>query len=159
MSHDQPGDDSTPPTTAADSEPTRLETEWTTVVGDLQVSQRAWLQASKAVTMHGSTAIVAVPDDFTRKRLEGRMRAQLEDALSERFGHDVQLAVTVDTTLQPETTFDSPIYDDHPAYDPPVFGSGPATRGPQSAHSNQETKRYVDMSTTDELGVPAPAPP
>ncbi|WP_436702011.1 chromosomal replication initiator protein DnaA [Nocardioides sp. BYT-33-1] len=72
------------------------------VVGDLQTHQRAWLQASRPVTLHGTTAIVAVPDDFTRKRLEGRLRGELEDALTDRFGHDVQLAVTVDSSLRHE---------------------------------------------------------
>ena len=91
---DQPPNDATPESAIG-----RLEHEWAAVVGDLQAHQRAWLQASKPVTLHGSTAIVAVPDDFTRKRLEGRLRGQLEDALTERFGHEVQLAVTVDSSL------------------------------------------------------------
>ncbi|WP_278257857.1 hypothetical protein [Nocardioides convexus] len=82
---DQPPNDATPESATA-----RLEREWAVVVGDLQAHQRAWLQSSKPVTLHGTTAIVAVPDDFTRKRLEGRLRGQLEDVLTERFGHEVQ---------------------------------------------------------------------
>ncbi|GAB4001633.1 hypothetical protein GCM10028772_01170 [Nocardioides ultimimeridianus] len=89
--------DQTPGATQAED---RLAIEWRAVVADLQVSQRAWLRSSKAVHLHGTTAIVAVPDDFTRKRLEGRHRTELEGALSERFGHEIQLAVTVDTSLE-----------------------------------------------------------
>ena len=55
------------------------------MVDDLQPNQRAWLRASEPVTLHESTAIIAVPNDFTRSQLEGRLRGQLEDALTEAF--------------------------------------------------------------------------
>ena len=63
-----------------------LATAWHGVVADLQPNQRAWLRASEPITLHGHTAIIAVPNDFTRHQLEGRLRAQLEDALSVRPG-------------------------------------------------------------------------
>ena len=43
-----------------------LAAAWQRVVDDLQPNQRAWLQASEPVTLHESTAIIAVADDFTR---------------------------------------------------------------------------------------------
>jgi chromosomal replication initiator protein len=49
--------------------------------------------------MHGATAIIAVPNEFTRTQLEGRLRGQLEDALSEAFGEEIRLAVTVNPAL------------------------------------------------------------
>ena len=39
-------------------------------------NQRAWLRASEPLTLHESTAIVAVPNEFTRNQLEGRLRAR-----------------------------------------------------------------------------------
>lgn len=77
-----------------------LSTAWRDVVADLQPNQRAWLQASEPVTLHESTAIIAVPNDFTRGQLEGRLRAQLEDALSEAFGREIRLAVSVNPALE-----------------------------------------------------------
>ncbi|WP_181411237.1 chromosomal replication initiator protein DnaA [Nocardioides humi] len=121
--------------------------EWATVVGDLQTHQRAWLQASRPVTLHGTTAIVAVPDDFTRKRLEGRLRGELEDALTIRFGHDVQLAVTVDSSLRHELGQETP-YDDGPAYEtaaPPDAVDAGAPGG--YAAAPYEPDRQVAMST------------
>lgn len=132
------------PADPAEAGTARLAREWVAVVGDLQVHQRAWLQASTPVTLHGSTAIVAVPDDFTRKRLEGRLRSQLEDALTERFGHEVQLAVTVDSSLRPEGSFETPAYDEAPAYESAV---------------DMSTKQHDDLSTYDDrpaaVGAPA----
>ena len=65
---------------------------WRAVVDDLQPNQRAWLRASEPVTLHESTAIIAVADEFTRSQLEGRLRGQLEDALTVGFGRDIRLA-------------------------------------------------------------------
>ncbi|MBZ5738189.1 chromosomal replication initiator protein DnaA [Nocardioides mangrovi] len=77
-----------------------LDAAWRGVVDDLQPNQRAWLRASEPVTLHESTAIVAVPNDFTRNQLEGRLRAQLEDALTVRFGREIRIAVTVNPQLE-----------------------------------------------------------
>ncbi len=83
-----------------------LTTAWRGVVADLQPNQRAWLRASEPVTLHESTAIIAVPNDFTRAQLEGRLRGQLEDALTVAFGREMRIAVTVnpqlDDQVQPE---------------------------------------------------------
>ncbi len=91
-----------------------LDVAWRGVVDDLQPNQRAWLRASEPVTLHESTAIVAVPNDFTRNQLEGRLRAQLEDALTIRFGREIRIAVTVNPQLEDSapamsTKLDEPI--------------------------------------------------
>jgi chromosomal replication initiator protein len=72
---------------------------WTQLVEELPSSHRAWVTASQPVTVHENTAIVAVPDDFTRSQLESRLRPRLEDGLSELLGQSLRLAVTVDATL------------------------------------------------------------
>ncbi len=125
----------------------QLGDAWASVLADLQPNQRAWLRASEPVTLHGNTAIVAVPNDFTRNQLEGRLRAQLEDALTVRFGRELRIAVTVNPELE-----------ENVAVDP---GPGPG----------DEQGRYVDMSPSvasepveaprphvpDERVAPAPA--
>ena len=83
-----------------DNEVTDLGTAWRTIMAELQPTQQAWLRASEPVTLHESTAIVAVPNDFTRGQLEGRLRGQLEDALSDAFGREIRLAVTVNPALE-----------------------------------------------------------
>jgi chromosomal replication initiator protein len=79
-----------------------LDEAWTRVLAGLPPNQRAWLTNSRPVTLHESTAIVAVPDDFTRGQLETRLRPDLERILSESFGRDIRIAVTVDPSLDPE---------------------------------------------------------
>jgi chromosomal replication initiator protein len=81
-----------------------LDSLWPAMIDALPASQKAWLSASRPVTLHESTAIVAVPDDFTRTQLETRLRPGLEHDLSQRLGRSVHLAVTV----EPPQPDDSP---------------------------------------------------
>ncbi|WP_082500439.1 chromosomal replication initiator protein DnaA [Nocardioides sp. Leaf285] len=91
-----------------DQTPPELGPAWRSVVADLQPNQRAWLNASEPVTLHGNTAIIAVPNDFTRGQLEGRLRGQLEDALTVSFGREIRIAVTVNPQLEDEPRPTSP---------------------------------------------------
>ncbi len=76
-----------------------LEQAWWSVVGELQPNQRAWLEASAPVTLHGNQAIIEVVDEFTRGQLEGRLRAQIEEGLTAVFGREIRLGVTVNPQL------------------------------------------------------------
>nr|WP_238694987.1 chromosomal replication initiator protein DnaA [Nocardioides caeni] len=128
------------------------------MISELQAHQRAWLQTSKAVTLHGTTAIVAVPDDFTRKRLEGRMRGQLEDALTERFGHEVQLAVTVDSALQHEPGPESATsYDTGTGADD--FAAAHPTIGSMNPQIDLSTKSQIDTDSYSASGTGLQAEP
>jgi chromosomal replication initiator protein len=100
-----------------------LAAVWRGLVDDLQPNQRAWLRASEPVTLHEHTAIIAVPNDFTRTQLEGRLRTRLEDSLSEAYGHQVRIAVTVNPLLD-----EGVVADRAPSVD-------------------EATGRHVDMST------------
>ncbi|MFB9315402.1 chromosomal replication initiator protein DnaA [Nocardioides plantarum] len=86
-----------PPTAQTDRPD--LGVAWAAVIRELQPQQQAWLRQSQPVHLHETTAIVAVPDDFTRSQLEGRLRNHLEEALTEKFGHDIRIAVTVNPEL------------------------------------------------------------
>lgn len=88
-----------------------LGTIWRSVVADLQPHQRAWLTTSEPVTLHETTAIIDVPNDFTRHQLEGRLRGQVEDALSEAFGREIRLAVTINADLEDREPPPDPLVD------------------------------------------------
>jgi chromosomal replication initiator protein len=81
-----------------------LKTVWRGLIDDLPPNQRAWLKASDPVTLHEHTAIIAVPNDFTRTQLEGRLRTRLEDSLTDSFGHQIRIAVTVNAQLEEAPT-------------------------------------------------------
>jgi len=83
-----------------DSAETSFASAWSAVVSDLLPSQQAWVRTSQPVAIHGDTAIVAVPNDFTRNRLEGALRKDLEDALSRQLAQEIRIAVTVNAELE-----------------------------------------------------------
>ena len=86
-----------------DDQQVDLQTAWQQIVADLQPNQRAWLRPSVPMTLHENTAIIAVPNDFTRNQLEGRLRNHIEDALSEGFGREIRMLVTVNPALEDAT--------------------------------------------------------
>ncbi len=120
-----------------------------------------WLTSSKPLMLAENTAVVAVPNEFTRNQLEGRLRTRIEDTLSERLGKPVRLAVSVDPTLETDAP-DAPgqppglTHGDHGSDRPartPTAPSSPrpttTTRGPphQMTYSHSSTSRQSDLST------------
>jgi chromosomal replication initiator protein len=122
-----------------------LGTAWQQIVEDLQPNQRAWLRPSVPVTLHENTAIIAVPNDFTRNQLEGRLRNHIEDALTERFGREIRMLVTVNPALEAEaqpqidesTDGSIDLSTNEPRYEPPA----PAARVEQHEPSQSNSER------------------
>jgi chromosomal replication initiator protein len=90
----------TTPTGEQPPQASHLEVLWPGIVDNLPPNQRVWLTSSKPLMLAENTAVVAVPNEFTRNQLEGRLRTRIEDTLSERLGKPVRLAVSVDPTLE-----------------------------------------------------------
>ena len=88
------------PKNTGTSQASELEVLWPDIVDSLPPNQRVWLASSKPLMLAESTAVVAVPNEFTRNQLEGRLRTRIEDTLSERLGKPVRLAVSVDPALE-----------------------------------------------------------
>jgi chromosomal replication initiator protein len=137
------------PTSGA-TQPVDLDTVWRTLIDDLPPSQRAWLTASRPVTLHEHTAIIAVADEFTRNQLEGRLRTRLEDALGNAFGTQVRIAVTVDPELEGSG---HPVK--HGTDHGPTHGGSTDDRGHDRTAHQGSINPSIDMSTNP-LDVPTP---
>ena len=79
-----------------------LSDAWRAVLDNIQPNQRAWLSNCDPVTVHDDLAIIAVPDEFTRTQVEGRLRAELEGALREVYGRKIRLGTTINPALASE---------------------------------------------------------
>ena len=137
-----------------DAEQGDLDQAWQQVVQDLQPHQQAWLRDSEPVTLHENTAIIAVPNEFTRSQLEGRLRGQLEDALTEAFAREIRIAVTVNAALESAES---------PAPPPPP---APEIDNSISFHSDLSTNQHVaepgyeaPLTPSFDQGVPKPPAP
>nr|WP_239088105.1 chromosomal replication initiator protein DnaA [Planosporangium mesophilum] len=81
-----------------------LATVWAAATEELadeivSPQQRAYLRLTRLRAIVEDTALLAVPDAFTRDVIESRLRPAITEALSRRLGRPVQVAVTV---RQPE---------------------------------------------------------
>ncbi|PRY58737.1 chromosomal replication initiator protein [Knoellia remsis] len=96
----------------------------------IPVQQRAFLSLARLVGLLDDTALIAVPNDFTKDIVETRLRERVTETLSSQLGHDVRLAVTVDQSLAdapaPEAN------DPEPAATPEASTAGPTQGGPAS---------------------------
>ncbi|HET6211292.1 MAG TPA: chromosomal replication initiation protein, partial [Micromonosporaceae bacterium] len=73
---------------------------WATATEELadeivSAQQRAYLRLTRLRAIVEDTALIAVPDAFTRDVIESRLRPAITDALSRRLGRPIQVAVTV----------------------------------------------------------------
>jgi len=68
----------------------------------LPPGQRAFLRQAKFVGLLAQTALLAVPDEYTKDIIETKVRQQVMDALSSQLGMEIRLAVTVDPALRAE---------------------------------------------------------
>jgi chromosomal replication initiator protein len=132
-----------------------LGAAWRNVVDELQPNQRAWLRASEPVTLHESTAIIAVPDEFTRGQLEGRLRGQLEDALTLAFAREIRLAVTVNPALALQPAGHAPDYTPESQGDETTSRDGDLSTSSFESSGGFESSGRAD--TADPLSAEAPA--
>ncbi|MGH3413419.1 MAG: chromosomal replication initiator protein DnaA [Marmoricola sp.] len=116
-----------------------------------------------------STAVIAVPNEFTRNQLEGRLRTRLEDALTEAIGQPIRIAVSVDpemhadqdTAEQPQHSAGNDPGVPAPAYDEPAGEHrAAATPGhaPPDPQSDLSTKPLIGHDVTPG-GTGLPVPP
>jgi chromosomal replication initiator protein len=122
-----------------------LTDAWRAVLENVQPNQRAWLSHCDPVTVHDDLAIIAVPDEFTRTQVEGRLRTELEGALSGVYGREIRLGTTINAALATDGA-------DHTYDHAPHHGSAPA-------QVDTSTDRHDDMSTNfDGLAPVLPMP-
>ncbi len=61
--------------------------------------QRAFLALGRFMGQMEDTAVIAVPNDYTKDYLESRVREPMTNALSSVLGQSIRIAVTVDSSL------------------------------------------------------------
>ncbi|GGK93229.1 chromosomal replication initiator protein DnaA [Mangrovihabitans endophyticus] len=78
----------------------------------VSAQQRAYLRLTRLRAIVEDTALLSVPDAFTRDVIESRLRPAITDALSRRLDRPIQVAVTVrppeDGSGRPGTVYGTP---------------------------------------------------
>ncbi len=115
--------------------------------GIISAQQRAYLRLTRLRAIVDDTALLAVPDAFTRDVIESRLRPAVTDALSRRLGRSIQVAVTVRPSEDPGRA------------DPYASGAYPviAPPGPDYPPANYPPANYLPAESP--LSMPAQSRP
>lgn len=74
---------------------------------ELGPAYEAFIRMVKPLGDIEGTILLAVPNDFTKQYIEGRLSRELTGALSQEMGHPVRIAVSVDPSLEYEDQVDT----------------------------------------------------
>ncbi|MET0740828.1 MAG: chromosomal replication initiator protein DnaA [Candidatus Nanopelagicales bacterium] len=78
----------------------------------LKPQQQAFLRLTRPLAIVEDTALIAAPNTFTKDILENRLRLPVTEALTERLGREVRLAVTVQEDLDGGVTENDELTDE-----------------------------------------------
>ncbi|MCQ4081814.1 chromosomal replication initiator protein DnaA [Streptomyces sp. RB6PN25] len=67
----------------------------------VEAKDQRWLKASQALALVADTALLAVPNEYAKGVLEGRLLPLLTEGLSREFGRSIRIAITVDAGAEP----------------------------------------------------------
>ncbi|MFC0847296.1 chromosomal replication initiator protein DnaA [Streptomyces noboritoensis] len=93
----------------------------------IEPKDKQWIERCQPLALVADTALLAVPNEWGKRVLEGRLAPLISDTLSRECGRQIRIAITVDDSV------------------------GEPPGGPQSAPPQQQPPRYQD----DAYGRPA----
>ena len=125
-----------------------LEDLWSGVVQSISQDSpqnRAFLTLTKPLGLlkseGGSNLLLAAPNTFAKDVLESRLKAALNDALSAKLGERINIAVTIDESLDTPTPERVDEFEAEP--DSPRAGTGRQEAPTRAQESTQLNPRYI----------------
>ena len=123
-----------------------LEDLWSGVINSVSQDSpqnRAFLTLTKPLGLlksdGGSNLLVAAPNGFAKDVLESRLKVALNDALSAKLGERINIAVTIDESLDVQT----PEVDSQDELEAPRAGTGRQETQNKPQESAQLNPRYI----------------
>src|SRR3954447_5690993 len=118
--------------------------------------QKAFVGLTRPLGLLNGTALLAAPNDLTKEVLEQRMRGALIQVLSAELGHPVRIAVTVDSTIVPQS---SPVPPGDQGALPGLERHDPRGRRekPPAPRLSTDSARRAEATTSDGVRSDTPA--
>jgi len=121
----------------------------------VEAKDQRWLKASQPLALVADTALLAVPNEYAKGVLEGRLLPLITEGLSRQFGRSIRIAITVDAGTEQVPT------PQHPAPQPsllqtPFYGEQRgeqaewAAEPPLERHSSGTTSQPRNLGTGGE---------
>ncbi|MGW0879142.1 chromosomal replication initiator protein DnaA [Streptomyces sp. NPDC002671] len=102
----------------------------------VEAKDEHWIRRCQPLALVADTALLAVPNEFAKNVLEGRLAPIVSETLSRECGRPIRIAITVDDSAgeppapaarpaqQPQPRYEEPRYEE-PRYEEPELPSGP----------------------------------
>ncbi|MFI1394477.1 chromosomal replication initiator protein DnaA [Streptomyces sp. NPDC020681] len=96
----------------------------------IEPKDKQWIERCQPLALVADTALLAVPNEWGKRVLEGRLAPLISETLSRECGRPIRIAITVDDSVgEPPAPQQAP-----PPQEPPLY------QGPQ--HDDQQNDRY-----------------
>ncbi|WP_418958056.1 chromosomal replication initiator protein DnaA [Streptomyces tritici] len=118
----------------------------------IEPKDKQWIERCQPLALVADTALLAVPNEWGKRVLEGRLAPLISDTLSRECGRPIRIAITVDDSAGEPAGPPAPPapQPQHPRYD---------DRGPSDAYDKYDAGGYGHRPGGDDLPSVRPAYP
>ncbi|MGW5848137.1 chromosomal replication initiator protein DnaA [Streptomyces sp. NPDC055254] len=102
----------------------------------IEPKDKQWVERCQPLALVADTALLAVPNEWGKRVLEGRLAPLISDALSRECGRPIRIAITVDDSAG-EPSPPAPTGQQRDAYEP-YGGQRPGPTGPGGGQSDDQ---------------------
>ncbi|MEU3662561.1 chromosomal replication initiator protein DnaA [Streptomyces sp. NPDC032940] len=122
-----------------------------------------WIRRCQPLALVADTALLAVPNEFAKGVLEGRLAPVVSETLSRECGRPIRIAITVDETAGETPAPPAPPARPQPRYEEPELpapgqGAGGTGQGGPTPHNRDDYEGY-GRHRADQLPTARPAYP
>ncbi|MEH0545492.1 chromosomal replication initiator protein DnaA [Streptomyces sp. B21-105] len=109
----------------------------------VEVKDERWIRRCQPLALVADTALLAVPNEFAKTVLEGRLAPIVSETLSRECGRPIRIAITVDDSVGelPAPSPSAPPAPQHARYDEPELPAAPYD-GPDGRYESQNQSAY-----------------
>ncbi|MFD7277192.1 chromosomal replication initiator protein DnaA [Streptomyces sp. NPDC059862] len=122
---------------------------------DVEAKDEHWIRRCQPLALVADTALLAVPNEFAKGVLEGRLAPIVSETLSRECGRPIRIAITVDDSAGETPAPPAPPTQPQPRYDEPEL---PAPSGQYEGYGRHRSEQRPGTSG-DQLPTARPAYP
>ncbi|MEU1460667.1 chromosomal replication initiator protein DnaA [Streptomyces sp. NPDC005727] len=123
----------------------------------VEAKDEHWIRRCQPLALVADTALLAVPNEFAKGVLEGRLAPIVSETLSRECGRPIRIAITVDDSMGEPPAPQAPTPEPQPRYEEPELPSGPYEG--YGRHRAGDPQQGGEPSRGDQLPTARPAYP
>ncbi|MER6558580.1 chromosomal replication initiator protein DnaA [Streptomyces sp. NPDC001027] len=110
----------------------------------VEVKDERWIRRCQPLALVADTALLAVPNEFAKSVLEGRLAPIVSETLSRECGRPIRIAITVDDSVGEPSPPPAPSASQHARYDEQELPAGPydGQDGPDDRYESGNQPAY-----------------